>query len=260
MNVEFVKYHGTGNDFILIDDREQKMNMTRDQIAFLCHRRFGIGADGLLLLGNSVVNDFSMKYFNADGAEGTMCGNGGRCITAFARSLGIIHESARFSAIDGEHFAKFEAGDSQMTYVSLKMTDVKTVDYFNSDFVIDTGSPHLVKIVSDMDKVDVYTEGKRLRWDKAFQPGGINVNFAEIKSDHLVVRSFERGVEDITLSCGTGVTAAAIAASILSEDNLCRFDILTEGGKLVVRFTGSENTFTDIWLEGPAIKVFEGRG
>lgn len=259
MKQPFVKYHGTGNDFILIDDRNSKFAFGREEISMLCHRRFGIGADGLLLLQDSKEYDFRMKYYNADGGEGTMCGNGGRCITAFARSLGIIDDTANFSAIDGEHFAKITHSKGEITHVSLKMSDVNRVGRFNEDYILDTGSPHLVKFVPDIKQVDLFGEGKRLRWDKAFQPDGINVNFVEIKKDHLVVRSFERGVEDITLSCGTGVTASALAASLLNKNYSDHFDIKTDGGDLVVKFTKSNDGFTGIRLEGPAVKVFEGQ-
>jgi len=259
MKVDFEKYHGTGNDFIIIDDREGKIALSKEAIAFLCNRRFGIGADGLLLLQDSEDYDFRMRYYNADGGEGTMCGNGGRCITAFAKSLGIIEEDAHFAAIDGEHFSQVTTNAADSYFVSLKMSDVKKVGRFNEDFIIDTGSPHLVKFVPDIKQVDVLAVGKKLRWDKAFQPEGINVNFVEIKKDHLVIRSFERGVEDITLSCGTGVTASALAASLLNNGDSGHFDIKTDGGDLKVKFIRTYDNFTDIRLEGPAIKVFEGQ-
>jgi diaminopimelate epimerase len=259
MKITFEKYHGTGNDFIMIDDRDAKIVLSKEAISFICNRRFGIGADGMLLLQYSKDYDFRMRYYNADGGEGTMCGNGGRCITAFAKSLGIINENAHFTASDGAHFSKVKTIAADSYFVSLKMSDVNKAERFNDDFILDTGSPHLVKFVPDIKQVDVFTEGKKLRWDKAFQPGGINVNFVEIKKDHLVVRSFERGVEDITLSCGTGVTASVLAASLLDKGNSGHFDIKTDGGDLVVKFKKSDDHFTDIQLEGPAVKVFEGQ-
>jgi diaminopimelate epimerase len=258
MKLQFAKYHGTGNDFIVLDNRENEINLNKDQIAFLCHRKFGIGADGLLILGDSENFDFSMRYFNSDGGEGTMCGNGGRCITAFAQSLGIIENEAKFSAIDGEHFARIGIDKENSAFVSLKMSDVSELKRHNADFVINTGSPHLIRFVPQIEGVDVYREGKALRWDNSFKPSGINVNFVEFKPDHLVVRSFERGVEDITLSCGTGVTASAIAASTVAGKPENQYNIITDGGKLSVKFTKMDNHFTNIWLEGPAIKVFEG--
>lgn len=258
MKIYFAKYHGTGNDFVLIDNREARIDLTAKEISFLCHRRFGIGADGLLILGKSRESDFSMRYFNADGGEGTMCGNGGRCIAAFARELGIIGDTGRFVAIDGEHSARILQQTENTWIVSLKMSDVNGINMHDGDFIVDTGSPHLVRFVSDISAVDVYDEGKRLRWDKAFSPGGINVNFAEIRDNGLIVRSFERGVEDITYSCGTGVTATALAASLIAQSNTTKFDIITDGGQLRVRFSRVDKHFSDIWLQGPAMKVFEG--
>jgi diaminopimelate epimerase len=259
MEINFKKYHGTGNDFILIDNRSGDINLNKGQIAFICHRQFGIGADGLILLSNKPGFDFQMTYYNSDGGEGTMCGNGGRCITAFAAALGVIDREAGFSAIDGEHFSEIKAKNGHEFYVSLKMSDVTQVEKVEEGFFINTGSPHLVKFVSDIEKVDAYKEGKQLRWDKRFQPAGTNVNFVEIKGDLLIVRSFERGVENITLSCGTGVTASALAASVLKNDDRKHFNINTLGGDLKVRFDKLNNTFKNIWLEGPAVMVFEGQ-
>ena len=259
MKLSFYKYHGTGNDFILIDNRSGKITLTKDQIAYLCHRQFGIGADGLITISDLPGFDFHMKYYNSDGGEGTMCGNGGRCITAFAGTRGVINKKVRFSAIDGEHYSEVLAVSGNEFYVSLKMADVEQYQKAEDGYIINTGSPHFVKIVDDIEKVDVYREGKSLRWEKRFQPEGINVNFVEIKDDHLIVRSFERGVENITLSCGTGVTASALAASTLSENDIHYFDIKTYGGNLKVRFAKSGKRFNDIWLEGPAIKVFDGQ-
>jgi diaminopimelate epimerase len=259
MEIQFTKYHGTGNDFILIDNRSGKFNLTKSQIAYLCHRQFGIGADGLITISDLPGFDFQMKYYNSDGGEGTMCGNGGRCITAFAGTRGVINKKARFSAIDGEHYSEVLAVNGNEFNVSLKMADVEEFHQVDDGFIIDTGSPHFVRFVDDIEKVDVYKEGKNLRWEQRFQPGGINVNFVEIKDDHLIVRSFERGVESITLSCGTGVTAAALAASTLIHKDRKYFDIKTYGGDLKVRFSKAGSKFTDIWLEGPAIKVFDGK-
>jgi len=259
MELRFTKYHGTGNDFIIIDHRVDPFEFKSEQISFLCHRQFGIGADGLILLSHKAGFDFQMKYFNSDGGEGSMCGNGGRCITAFANALGIINKKAKFSAIDGEHVSKILSINGNESYVSLKMSDVSQIQKLKEDYFIDTGSPHLVKFVKNIDKLDVYNQGKRLRWDKQFQPEGTNVNFVEFKGDLLEVRSFERGVENVTLSCGTGITASALAASIVKDDSQKFFDIKTYGGNLKVRFARSKNKFTNVWLEGPAIKVFEGK-
>ncbi|OQX80868.1 MAG: diaminopimelate epimerase [Bacteroidetes bacterium 4484_249] len=258
MKIEFYKYHGTGNDFILIDNRKGDIELKKDQIAWLCNRRLGIGGDGLMFLLSSADFDFEMKYFNADGAEGTMCGNGGRCITAFANFLGIIKNKAHFMAIDGLHESEILSKNEQSVNVSLKMTDVDYIEKKNDYIFMNTGSPHYIKFVEDIEKVDVFNEGKRIRWDKRFQPGGTNVNFVEIKESKLIVRTFERGVEDVTLSCGTGVTASALAASMFQADDKNVFDIETYGGKLKVSFTKDKEKFTNIRLEGPAVKVFEG--
>jgi diaminopimelate epimerase len=259
MKIYFAKYHGTGNDFILIDNRSGNINLDKDQIARLCHRQFGIGADGLITISDMPGFDFQMKYYNSDGGEGTMCGNGGRCITAFAGTREMIQKKARFFAIDGEHNSEILMVNGNEFYVSLKMSDVKYYDKFEDGFFINTGSPHFVKFVNNIEKTDIYKEGKKLRWDKRFQPEGTNVNFVEIKDGVLLVRSFERGVENITLSCGTGVTASALAASTIVQDNTTSFDIKTWGGDLKVRFTKSAVGFNDIWLEGPATRVFEGQ-
>ena len=258
MKIKFYKYHGTGNDFIIIDNRKGKIEFQKEQIAWLCNRRLGIGGDGLMFLLSSEDCDFEMKYFNADGAEGTMCGNGGRCITAFANFLGIIKNNARFRAIDGLHESKILLTNENEVYVSLKMTDVDYVEKNNDYIFMNTGSPHYIKFVEDIEKVDVFNEGKRIRWDKNFRPGGTNVNFVEIKEKYLIVRTFERGVEDVTLSCGTGVTASALAASLHFAPDSKKFDIKTYGGNLKVHFTKEKERFTNIWLEGPAVNVFEG--
>lgn len=259
MEINFTKYHGTGNDFILVDNRSGKIKLSKEQIARLCHRQFGIGADGLITISDLPGFDFYMKYYNSDGGEGTMCGNGGRCLTAYAGARGVINKKARFSAIDGEHFSEILSVNGNEFYVSLKMTDVDKLQKFEDGYFVNTGSPHFVKFVRDIEKVDVYNDGKDLRWDKRFQPEGTNVNFVEIKEDFLIVRSFERGVENITLSCGTGVTASALVASAILKDDQQFFDIKTYGGDLKVRFARSINMFKDIWLEGAAIKVFEGQ-
>ena len=259
MEINFTKYHGTGNDFILVDNRSGKIKLSKEHIARLCHRQFGIGADGLIAISDLPGFDFQMKYYNSDGGEGTMCGNGGRCLTAYAGTRGVINKKARFSAIDGEHFSEILSINGNEFYVSLKMADVDKLQKFEDGYFVNTGSPHFVKFVGEIEKVDVYREGRELRWDKRFQPEGTNVNFAEIKDDYLIVRSFERGVENITLSCGTGVTASALVASAILKDDRQIFEIKTYGGDLKVRFAKLKNKFTDIWLEGAAIRVFEGQ-
>lgn len=258
MKIPFEKYHGTGNDFILIDGRNRSNPLDQNTIEKLCNRRFGIGADGLIVLSNSNSHDFKMNYFNSNGKEGTMCGNGGRCVTSFAHSLGIINKKARFSAVDGDHESVILQNDKNSWQVDVKLKDVDDITQERNYFLLDTGSPHYVEFVDNINTVDVKSKGQRIRWDKVFQPDGVNVNFVEKKSDHLVVRTFERGVEDVTLSCGTGVTAAAIAASILENKLQSSFNIETLGGNLSVKFRIDENVFTKVWLEGPVVKAFEG--
>ena len=254
--MNFYKYHGTGNDFILIDNRDGAIRLNEDEVASLCHRRFGIGADGLMLLEQSDGYDFRMVYYNADGRESTMCGNGGRCITAFARELGIVSHHARFLAIDGEHTATVHADG----LISLHMQDVAEVSLKNGFALLNTGSPHYIKWVTDVVHTDVYTEGNEIRNRVEFQPAGINVNFVQVLGENrLLVRTYERGVEDETYSCGTGVTAAAIAATG-ETTGIFLMSIETPGGELQVSFTKhTPTTAVNIVLTGPAVKVFQGQ-
>ena len=256
----FTKYQGTGNDFVLIDDRNNTFP-THNQalVTQLCHRRFGIGADGLILLQSHADYDFRMVYFNADGAEGSMCGNGGRCIVRFAHELGLFKARTRFLAVDGEHLAEID-GDE----VRLKMSDVPTpsnasVTEPGTSLFLDTGSPHVIQFVERLASYDVVSEGRLVRNDAAFSPGGTNVNFTELLTgDSLFVRTYERGVEDETYSCGTGVTAAALMAH--RQHGLSSpVAIRTPGGNLRVTFTpDADGSFTDIYLIGPAQRVFSG--
>jgi diaminopimelate epimerase len=256
MQVNFRKYHGTGNDFILIDNRNGGAHLLPEQIYHLCHRRFGIGADGLMLLESEPGVDFRMVYYNSDGNQSSMCGNGGRAITIFAKDLGIVQHKARFTAIDGLHEALIDKENN----VSLKMQDVKQIEIGTDSCFLNTGSPHFVKIVKDVEHYDIVGEGKKIRFSERFREEGTNVNFIEKVDDHLFVRTYERGVEDETYSCGTGVTAAALVASIKgisTERNNC--SIKTLGGTLDVSFEKVlEQNFYNIWLKGPAIFVFEG--
>jgi diaminopimelate epimerase len=252
--IHFYKYQGTGNDFIIIDHRAGNIQLSREQIAFLCHRRLGIGADGLMLLESAEGYHFKMVYYNADGNESTMCGNGGRCITAFARHLNLINEKAFFIAIDGEHQAQF----TQDNQIALQMNDVAEIQHDTTHSILNTGSPHYVLWHKDVAEIDVFKEGRAIRNKSEFAPKGINVNFVTAGTNGLSVRTYERGVEDETLSCGTGVTAAAIAAS---KDAVGKFDtqVTTPGGMLNVSFTkNSPDTATDVVLTGPATFVFEG--
>jgi len=258
MKLVFYKYHGTGNDFILIDNRNDIFKPDEKIISALCHRRFGIGADGLMTLNSHPEVDFEMRYYNADGREGTMCGNGGRCIAAFARFLNIIDKETEFSAIDGIHKASILSESGSVSIVSLQMQDVIIPAQQKNSLFLDTGSPHYVEFVKNLDETDVFNRGKKIRWDKRFQPGGTNVNFVELTGTKLKVATFERGVEDVTLSCGTGVTASALAASLVTGTGSGTFDIVTDGGNLKVSFIKEKNRFTGISLEGPAERVFTG--
>ena len=254
MILECFKYQGTGNDFVLIDNRNQDALLTTENIKWLCDRRFGIGADGLMLLEFKEGVDFKMVYYNSDGNESSMCGNGGRCITAFAKRLGIIETSAKFMAIDGVHEAKIE-----QEFVSLKMNEVKQIEEGENYFYLNTGSPHYVQFVDDIDNFDVFTEGKKIRYNERFKTEGTNVNFIQKTEHELVVRTYERGVENETLSCGTGVTAAALVAALTGNSttkNNC--SIKTLGGNLNVTFEKVlESNFYNIWLEGQAVFVFK---
>ena len=254
--ITFVKYHGTGNDFILIDDRYSLQSLSSEVIRKLCDRHFGIGADGLIQLRNKDGFDFEMLYYNSDGLKGSMCGNGGRCITAFAHSLGIIKEKAIFSAFDGTHEAKIISGNPYI--VSLHMNDVTEIED-NSEFIyLDTGSPHVVIYVEDVKAIDVIGPGREIRYNKRFKEAGTNVNFVQEVNGDIYVRTYERGVEDETLSCGTGVTAAVIASSFSERNISSGCNVFTPGGKLKVYFEIEGNRYSKIWLEGKAEKVFNG--
>ena len=256
MKIKFYKYQGAGNDFIIIDNREKVANkLTAQQINKMCDRHFGIGGDGLMLLNEKEGFDFEMVYYNADGNKGSMCGNGGRCIVQFASNMGIKKNEYIFSATDGIHKAKVDL-DKQ---VSLQMNDVSGVEFSLDHYVLNTGSPHYVKFVSVVDEINVVSEGRKIRNSKDFAKEGINVNFVEtLDDDHIFVRTYERGVEDETLSCGTGVTASALIAAH-NDNGFNRVEIKTKGGNLSVEFDKiSDTEFKNIWLSGPATFVFSG--
>ncbi len=251
MKIHFFKYQGTGNDFIMIDDRETIFPRENEKlVANLCQRRFGIGADGLILLRQHADTDFEMIYFNADGKEGSMCGNGGRCTVQFAHDLGIFNGTTQFMAVDGLHEAYLEN-----ELVSLKMGDVNKIDFHNEAAFVDTGSPHYLKFVNDLENYPVIHNGSNIR--HSFREGGTNANFLEMKGNTLHVRTFERGVEDETWSCGTGVTAAALYTANATGKHVV--PIQTKGGQLEVRFEKlTDGHFKDIYLTGPAKCVFAG--
>jgi diaminopimelate epimerase len=259
MTIPFYKYQGTGNDFVLIDQREKTYLTRADQslIERICDRRFGVGADGLMLLQNIEGYDFEMIYFNADGRESTMCGNGGRCICAFAQYLGVAQRNTCFLAIDGAHHAYINAKGN---WVELQMINVKQVEQGSDFFVMNTGSPHYVTFLKDFDHLNVYEQGKAIRYNERFAKEGINVNFIAPTENGIKVATYERGVEDETFSCGTGVTAAAIAYWLSQKDTSpMEIPIETKGGQLSVRLAPDGYTgFKDIWLCGPATLVFEG--
>ncbi|MGB1308417.1 MAG: diaminopimelate epimerase [Oceanihabitans sp.] len=251
----FYKYQGTGNDFVIIDNRRNGFNKRDSQhIAFLCDRRFGIGADGLILLENHDAADFKMIYFNADGNESSMCGNGGRCIVAFAKYLGIIKDRATFEAIDGMHEAIIEAD-----LVKLKMQDVNQIEKHKNHVFLNTGSPHHVQLEQNLKSLDIQTEGAKIRYGSPYFEAGSNVNFvSKANSTTFSVRTYERGVEDETLSCGTGVTAVALAMHFIGETEKNLITLKTKGGDLQVAFQKNKDWYQDIWLIGPATLVFKG--
>lgn len=251
----FYKYQGTGNDFIIVDNRLQHIGKNDSKrIAQLCDRRFGIGADGFIRLENDKNSDFKMVYYNADGNESTMCGNGGRCTVAFAKFLGIINDVTEFVAIDGLHKAKIEN-----EIIHLQMQDVSEIKSFKNHQFLDTGSPHHVEMVSDLKDFDVKRNGSKIRYGEPYNEAGSNVNFVEQESsDSFAVRTYERGVEDETLSCGTGVTAVALAMHNIGKTKSNTVRLKTEGGELKVTFTKNQNGYNNIWLIGPAQQVFKG--
>lgn len=255
MRLHFYKYQGTGNDFVIFDNRQDKIEFTQKQVAHLCDRRFGIGADGLMLLNSHDQYDFEMKYYNADGRTSSMCGNGGRCLVKFAAEMGIAETDYHFIAIDGEHEARIESNGN----VALKMNDVSSVESHFNRHVLNTGSPHYVEMVENVMGLDVSEAGRAVRYSDDFKKDGINVNFVQqtAEPDKIIVRTYERGVEDETYSCGTGVTASALV-NYHNENGYNYVCVQTKGGMLNVEFDKTDEGFKNIWLIGPAIKVFEG--
>ena len=256
MKIEFYKYQGTGNDFVILENRDNKyVGLTSQQVKHICDRRFGVGADGLMLLNKHAELDFEMKYFNADGNESSMCGNGGRCLVQFAKHQGMYKSTYQFMAIDGIH----EADIDLQNKVRLKMKDVNKVDYHSGYAVLNTGSPHFVKFADNVENIDVVETGHEIRYSKTFAAEGINVNFVETTDeDGIFVRTYERGVEDETMSCGTGVTASALM-NAHNEKGFNRVEVKTPGGHLSVEFNKIDDEhFDNIWLCGPADFVYKG--
>lgn len=254
MKIAFYKYEGTGNDFIILDNRSNQYNLlSKTQIKFMCDRHFGIGADGLMLLNLSRGFDFGMIYYNSNGGESSMCGNGGRCLVKFAYDLGIHLMNYSFLAADGAHEAHFAEGG----WIKLKMKDVHNITHHFGDAVLDTGSPHYVKAVDNVRHFNLFEEGKNIRYSKEFKEKGINVNFVQPEDGDIMVRTYERGVENETLSCGTGVTAAALVFAH-NDNGFNRVEVQTLGGRLAVEFEKNNNNFTNVWLCGPAAYVFKG--
>lgn len=257
MALTFYKYQGTGNDFVIIDNRQLVFSKNDTKlIARLCDRKFGIGADGLMLLElpQDSEDDFTMVYFNADGNESSMCGNGGRCLVAFASFLGVIKDSTSFTAIDGKHYATIKDG-----IVDLQMQNVYEIEKYDSHLFLDTGSPHHVTMIDELSDYDVQKNGRDIRLGSPYFDVGCNVNFVEkIADNYFAVRTYERGVEDETLSCGTGVTAVALAMHTSSYINGEVVRMQTMGGELKVTFKVTENGYEDVFLIGPAVQVFKG--
>lgn len=253
--IHFYKYQGTGNDFIIVDQLKDQYDIPNITIQKWCDRRYGIGGDGLMYLRKDAEVDFQMVYYNADGNESTMCGNGGRCISHLYFKL-TGKSSASFKAIDGMHVSHLNSDGT----VALKMNDVDEINKDGDNHVIDTGSPHFIKSKDDLNELNVEVEGSKIRYNNKYREEGINVNFLSLKKDFIEVRTYERGVEGETLSCGTGVTACALAADIITKGQyLENTKILTKGGQLQVTFRRKGKGYTDIWLIGPATMVFTGQ-
>ena len=255
MNVAFTKYHGTGNDFIIIDDRKGSIQkkLTKAKVKALCTRRFGIGADGLILLGSSKKEDFSMTYYNADGGVSSMCGNGGRCLVHFAYELKVFKESCSFMAIDGLHEAYVKKD-----LIHLKMSNTLFPEKRGKDYFLNTGSPHHIQFVDQIEGLDVFKKGQKIRHSAKYSKEGVNVNFVELDKKALKVATYERGVEDETYSCGTGVVASALVSHYAQKLTSKSINITTKGGRLKVKFKALLGSYEDIWLIGPAKVVNTG--
>lgn len=251
----FSKYHGAGNDFILVDNRSGLYALTTKQITELCQRNIGIGADGLILLEKSYQADFKMNYFNSNGLMGSLCGNGGRCAVAFSKKLKIFNDNCFFEAFDGLHRAWVDASG----LVKMQMNDLSLISKKDAFWKLDTGSPHLVTFSDDIDLLDVKKEGAMMRNSAAYISKGINVNFAHIQGDEIYIRTYERGIEDETLACGTGAVASAIASFESNLISVTEINVHTLGGLLYVQFDIKNNIYCNITLTGEARFVYEGK-
>jgi diaminopimelate epimerase len=257
VKIHFYKYQATGNDFVMIDNRSGEFSLSVEQVQKICDRKFGVGADGLMLIEKDPLLDFNLVYYNPDGSR-SLCGNGSRAAMSFASYLNIVNETASFNAYDGRH----DASLGKDGIVRLKMSDAKGIKRYGNDLWIDTGSPHLVHFVTNIHSFPVFEEGRSIRYSDTFRPAGTNANFVELLPDNTIfVRTYERGVENETLSCGTGVTAAALASSTRGYQSPVK--IKTPGGELSVEFKISQSApsleaFQEIFLVGPAKMVFKG--
>lgn len=263
MKIPFEKYHGTGNDFIMIDGRNNDFPIYDFAlIKAMCKSKFGIGADGLIVITESEKAAFEMHYFNADGKPGSMCGNGGRCAVAFAAKHNFFDKNKiDFLAFDGLHHAQVDAAMAHRKFVevSLGMSNVNKYEWIGDDIFLDTGSPHYVTFEHVISNIDVVHAGRKIRHNPRFDATGVNVNFVETGHDTISVRTYERGVENETLSCGTGVTASAIATAIMQKkEGDLHFSVKTLGGNLEVSFARNKDLFSNIILKGPATHVFNG--
>ena len=267
----FYKYQGAGNDFLIADNRSGELHISTEQIASLCDRRYGVGADGLMLLERSAEYDFRMVYFNSDGSGGMMCGNGGRCMVAFAADQGIEHFD--FDAADGFHTAQILAASGAQKSVRLKMKDVADIQKYESltgvnvpsqGCFLDTGTRHYVRFVEGLESYDIVSEGRDIRYNgQELQPVGANVNYVEPFDGGVKVRTYEKGVEDETFACGTGIVASCVASYVTGlkpsetfEDGRVKYDVMAKKDALSVDFIPSETLVAkDVWLTGPATFV-----
>ncbi len=259
MEIQFSKYEGAGNDFVMIDNRDRWFDAEPVVVKLLCDRHFGIGADGLIMLEDDPETDSLMRYFNANGYEGSLCGNGGRCIAWFAKISGINKTHFTFRATDGLHQASIISEDENIAIVKLQMKDIGAITEQEGYTFVDSGSPHILIEVDALDALDVAKLGREIRYSPPFEKLGVNVNFMQITSDGVKLRTYERGVENETLACGTGAVAAATALLAAHSNFSSPVKIFARGGKLKVYAQKAGNGFADIWLEGPARKVFEGK-